>query len=282
MRENFSKGAILLAQALIAGLIIYALIAIVLKVMGKIKTFKNGDWFLQYLFTVYLIFIGIVTGMFAFDAWSLNGAHNYNLIPFIGENLSYIILNILLFLPMGVFVPLMQQTEKRSLRKTVLIILLLSLFIECIQFFFVGRLADIDDLIANTLGGLLGYTFFKVSACLVNRYNSGRKSGLGTYSIVLSVITLFFGFTFPPMTCYGDMILARFGIPIWSGNQNGIISLDGLHYSLFLYLILSLLGLLLAMRHPGDLGAKTGKFISYIAILYFIIKIILNLMQTYL
>ena len=47
MRENFSKGAILLAQALIAGLIIYALIAIVLKVMGKTKTFKNGVWFLQ-------------------------------------------------------------------------------------------------------------------------------------------------------------------------------------------------------------------------------------------
>lgn len=117
MRENFSKGAILLAQALIAGLIIYALIAIVLKVMGKTKTFKNGDWFLQYLFTVYLIFIGIVTGMFAFDAWSLNGAHNYNLIPFIGEDLSYIILNILLFLPMGVFVPLMQQTEKTKSEK---------------------------------------------------------------------------------------------------------------------------------------------------------------------
>lgn len=111
MRENFSKGAILLAQALIAGLIIYALIAIVLKVMGKTKAFKNGNWFLQYLFTVYLVFVGIVTGMFAFDAWSLNGAHNYNLIPFIGEDLSYIILNILLFLPMGVFVPLMQHTE---------------------------------------------------------------------------------------------------------------------------------------------------------------------------
>lgn len=282
MRENFSKGSMLLAQALIAGLVIYGLIAIVLKVSGKTKAFKNGDCFLQYLFTVYMIFVGIVTGIFSFDAWGLHGAHNYNLIPFTGEDLSYIILNVLLFLPMGVFLPLICRKEKVGLKKTVIIILFLSLFIECIQFFFVGRLADIDDLIANTFGGMIGYTLYKFAVCLIKRYSHGKPSGIGTYSIVLSIITLFFGFTFPPMICYGDMILARFGIPIWSGIKNGIISLDGLHYSLYLYLTLSILGLILALKHPKELGTKTGKYISWAAILYFSIQIILNLIQTYL
>lgn len=52
-----------------------------------------------------------------------------------------------------------------------------------------------------------------------------------SYSIWISMIGLFFGSTFPPLLCYGDMILAQFGIPIWSGNQNGILSMDGIHYS---------------------------------------------------
>ncbi|MBS7008797.1 VanZ family protein [Anaerostipes sp.] len=281
MRENFSKGAILLAQALTAGLIIYGMTAAVLKVMGKTKSLKNGNWVLHCLFTIYLIFIGIVTGMFSFDAWSLHGAHNYNLIPFIGEDLSYIILNVLLFLPMGVFLPLVQKKENRSLKRTILFVFSLSLIIECVQFFFVGRLADIDDLIANTLGGVLGYALYKSIFCLTNRYVSSKTPGLGTYSIVISIITLFFGFTFPPMICYGDMILARFGIPIWSGNQNGIISLDGLHYSLYLYLTFSILGIVTAIRHPNDLGSKIGRYVSCASILYFTVKIVLNLIYTY-
>lgn len=277
MRENFSKGAMLLAQALIAGIILYGMIAVVLKVMGKTKSFKNGNWFLHYLFTVYLIFIGIVTGMFSFDAWGIHGAHNYNLIPFTGEDFSYIVLNVLLFLPMGVFLPLVQNREKRSLKKTVLFIFLLSLLIESIQFFFVGRLADIDDLLANTFGGILGYGIYKAAAFLTKRFSNGKTAGIGTYSLVVSAITLFFGFTFPPMICYGDMILARFGIPIWSGNQNGIISLDGLHYSLYLYLALSILGFVTAIKNSDDLGAKTGKYVSIASILYFTVKIVLNL-----
>lgn len=281
MRENFSKGAMLLAQALIAGIIVYGMTAVVLKVCGKTRSLKNGRWFLHYLFTVYLIFVGIVTGMFSFDAWGLHGAHNYNLIPFTGEELSYIALNTLLFLPMGIFLPLVQSRKKRSFKKTVLFILLLSLFIECIQFFFVARLADIDDLLANTFGGMLGYAAYKMSASLIRRFGSGKTSGIGTYSLVISSITLFFGFTFPPMICYGDMILARFGIPIWSGNQNGIISLDGLHYSLYLYLALSILGFVTAIKNSDDLGSKSGKYVSLASILYFVVQIIQNLIETY-
>lgn len=282
MRENFSKGAMLLAQALIAGIIVYGIIAAVLKVSSRTKSLKNGGWMLYYLFTVYLIFVGIVTGIFSFDAWGIHGAHNYNLIPFTGEDFSYIALNFLLFLPMGIFLPLVQSREKRSLKKTVLIIFFLSLFIEGIQFFFVGRLADIDDLLANTLGGMIGYIIYRTAASLTERFRNGKTAGMGTYSLVISAITLFFGFTFPPMICYGDMILARFGIPIWSGNQNGIISLNGLHYSLYLYLGLSVLGLATAIKYSDDLGSKSGKYVSLVSVLYFVVKIILNLLQTYL
>lgn len=282
MRENFSKGAMLLAQALFAGIIVYSVIAAVLKVSVRTKSLKNGGWMLHYLFTVYLIFVGIVTGIFSFDAWGIHGAHNYNLIPFTGEDFSYIALNFLLFLPMGTFLPLVQNREKPSLKKTVLFIFLLSLLIEGIQFFFVGRLADIDDLLANTFGGILGYGIYKTAASLAKRFGSGKTAGAGTYSLVISAITLFFGFTFPPMICYGDMILARFGIPIWSGNQNGIISLDGLHYSLYLYLGLSILGLVTAIKYPDNLGSKSGKYVSLASVLYFVVKIIINLIQTYL
>lgn len=79
-----------------------------------------------------------------------NGNFNYFLINFLG--------NIILFAPFGFFIPLLWGT---SAKKTVLIGFCCSLFIEICQLF-LARGTDVDDLILNTSGVLLGVLIFKL------------------------------------------------------------------------------------------------------------------------
>lgn len=68
------------------------------------------------------------------------------------------ILNIILFFPLGFFIPLLYKTYNR-ISRVALISFSLSLSIEFIQMF--GRgITDINDLITNTMGACLGYLIY--------------------------------------------------------------------------------------------------------------------------
>lgn len=73
-------------------------------------------------------------------------------------------LNILLFIPFGFFLSFKKQSSSKKLILNVIIKgLLLSLFIEVVQFSFpMGRSSDIDDLILNTVGAFLGYIIWRL------------------------------------------------------------------------------------------------------------------------
>lgn len=84
----------------------------------------------------------------------------YNLIPFQGVSTEFF-LNIIMTLPWGVFLYLFHY--RHSWGRTIAYCFLFSLFIEVNQFIWdllinLGRLADIDDLITNTLGALVGFS----------------------------------------------------------------------------------------------------------------------------
>ncbi len=101
----------------------------------------------------------------------------YNLIPFstVGGFLtkgnmliaaSNILGNIVLFVPLGIYLQLFERTKKITVSVTV--IFLTTLLIEVLQFVFGLGTADIDDVILNLLGGAIGvliyrlfYTLFK-------------------------------------------------------------------------------------------------------------------------
>lgn len=78
--------------------------------------------------------------------------------------------NILIFMPIGLFAGLL--ADKPRWWKGILLSFGLSLLIEFFQLF-VSRGTDVDDLILNTLGGLLGHGVFRllrrVSPTLVRR-----------------------------------------------------------------------------------------------------------------
>lgn len=84
-----------------------------------------------------------------------------NLVPFrtfAFDPWSFMILmgNVIMFFPFGFFAVLLWR--KVSFSRTLLIGFLISLFIETVQLF-VGRSFDIDDILLNTLGVLLGGLF---------------------------------------------------------------------------------------------------------------------------
>lgn len=87
-----------------------------------------------------------------------------NLIPFVNlldyESSRDLLLNIIgncaMFIPTGILTPSLYR-HLRSFRKTVLTGFLISLAIEIIQLPFAVRASDVDDLILNTLGVVIGY-----------------------------------------------------------------------------------------------------------------------------
>lgn len=69
--------------------------------------------------------------------------------------------NILAFVPFGLFFPLLSR-RSRSLWKATLISFEVSLLVELIQLVTRVGSCDVDDMILNTLGGMIGYVCFRI------------------------------------------------------------------------------------------------------------------------
>lgn len=115
-------------------------------------------------------FLGLIVSGVLNGEKILSTEHAMNIIPFrfITETwameerkqITQAIANILMFLPLGFIFPLAFK-KVRNFWKTTIGIMAFSFLIEFVQYF-IGRSADIDDLILNTLGGILGYSIFSV------------------------------------------------------------------------------------------------------------------------
>lgn len=98
-----------------------------------------------------------------------------NLLPL--QNLSTdFLLNIALFLPFGYLLPMLWRSH-RSLRSVALSGAAFSLLIECSQLL-TSRACDIDDLIANTLGTMLGFCCWWFCAQLFGKYLHQTPAGI--------------------------------------------------------------------------------------------------------
>ncbi|MBE6904901.1 MAG: teicoplanin resistance protein VanZ [Ruminococcaceae bacterium] len=114
------------------------------------------------LFVIYiLVLTGIILFKLPFYSEISDGIRVINLIPFQGsfdENgvilLREIVYNILLFIPLGIYI-CMLKSEWPFVKKT-LPIIGLTLALEVIQFIFAIGRTDITDIFNNTLGGIIG------------------------------------------------------------------------------------------------------------------------------
>jgi len=72
---------------------------------------------------------------------------------------SNVVGNIVIFVPLGIYVSLFKK-DKRVI-SNLLIIFIVSLFVESIQWLLGIGVSDIDDIILNCLGGCIGIFMYK-------------------------------------------------------------------------------------------------------------------------
>lgn len=116
-------------------------------------------------------FLEIVRTIFR-DGFSEGISHIRLLKP---EDLVQVYLNIMLFIPMGYLLPYVFPWFRRKVRiRPVVACFFISLATENLQLIFRRGLYDLDDLVSNTIGGLIGQFLF-VSIAFVVTHPDWRK-----------------------------------------------------------------------------------------------------------
>lgn len=94
--------------------------------------------------------------------------------------------NMIMFLPFGFFVSFYLKSEKLTL--PVLLILIASISIEVVQLL-IGRVFDVDDILLNILGGLMGYGIYYIFRRIAEHLPSFTRKEwfLNTLSILVFI-----------------------------------------------------------------------------------------------
>lgn len=144
-------------------------------IMGLLAKFKIQRYsVLQYTFlTTFVIYLLTVLHLVFFPIDVNIGKYanqtpwynTLNIIPIITIDIKTFLLNIIMLIPFGMYLPLLNK-KLDSIRKAVQYGLLLSISFEIIQLLIrvalgSSRSSDINDLVANVLGSVLGYLFIK-------------------------------------------------------------------------------------------------------------------------
>ena len=110
-----------------------------------------------------------------------------NLIIFEHPGLDYL-LNIILFIPLGFLIPLIWN--KYNLIKTTIVGIILSLLIEITQLFNY-RSTDINDLLTNLIGTIIGYIIYRIISIKIRPTNNSINRISPIIYISISIIIMF-------------------------------------------------------------------------------------------
>lgn len=155
---------------------------------SEAKIIRRISWILFIVYILILIYF-----MFLSEAYGrtiADRSYHYNLIPFKELNrfityrkslgtvavMTNIFGNIMGFIPFGYILPIISK-RRRKFSIIGLLSFQLSLSIEVLQLVLKVGSFDVDDLILNTLGGLIGYFLFWISNKIRRKYD-GKKVDL--------------------------------------------------------------------------------------------------------
>lgn len=95
--------------------------------------------------------------------------------------------NVALFFPLGIYLRLFKNDSRISIN--LLIILLSSVAVEIIQYVLALGYSDIDDVILNMLGGVLGILFYKLLIAILKTPERARTATV-FFSTVTGILIL--------------------------------------------------------------------------------------------
>ncbi len=178
-----------------------ALFVIIMAVLKLAKVFINHDKFIFYKEFYSLLFIIYILLLYFLLLSTENAASGVNFIPFqemtryaIGSRAFYynVVGNILLFIPFGYFVS--SYLNAKKIHHILFVSLIISLTAEFIQYK-IGRAFDIDDIILNCLGSILGFMFY-VSILAIKRHLPSFLKNNIFYNILAIIIMVIIGLIF--------------------------------------------------------------------------------------
>ncbi len=151
---------------------------------------RNAQTAILILFAIYLSTVYAIAGLPT--VFYIRFRPNVNLSPFLYmfSDHTTSLLNVLLFLPLGIFLPLL-WIQFQNILRTLLCGFAFSAVIEFLQIF-TYRVTDVNDLITNTAGTLLG---FLIGMLIVKRIpKSLPNNNTDSFRTVLFVVlsTMFF------------------------------------------------------------------------------------------
>lgn len=124
------------------------------------------------LFTIYIIFLTWIiifkmeSNIIEFLSDPIN--RTINITPYEYMNPMEVFLNILIFIPFGIYSS--STMPNNSNFGKIFLAFSLSLFYETTQFIFAIGMSDITDLIDNTLGAIIGIIIYKILNSLFEKY----------------------------------------------------------------------------------------------------------------
>lgn len=133
-------------------------------------------WVYIFLFYIYLVLnvtgigtiwdIGCYGTVIRFEEINFKLLQSHDMLPYI--------LNILMFMPLGFLLPFIWQ-KMRSFPKVLLTGCFFSLIIEMCQLLNF-RCSDVDDILMNTLGAIVGYLLWKIGSLCFDSFYQGMNA----------------------------------------------------------------------------------------------------------
>lgn len=115
-----------------------------------------------------------------------------NLMPFIdGLSLGFL-MNIILFIPLGILCPLIAE-KYQHIKNILLIGCGLSFSIEMVQLFTLYRVTDINDLLANVMGTVIGYFCYRI-VHKITKSHIKTQDNMWYVPVIIIITTFILGF----------------------------------------------------------------------------------------
>jgi glycopeptide antibiotics resistance protein len=96
--------------------------------------------------------------------------------------------NIVMFIPAGIYIIL--ENANKTISKNIMSVMAASLLIEVVQFVFKRGAFDIDDIILNTLGGIIGIFIYQICKRIFQN-DSKIKDAISVLSLIVGTPVLF-------------------------------------------------------------------------------------------
>ena len=169
---------------------IFLIIATMIVEIKKSKDIQEKNqirnFWLKILFIIYLLLL--ITILFLKNEYRMGGFEDINtfsnehfetinIIPFatiIGYisgllfediNINIVVINLatnlLLFAPMGFFIPILFDKKVKNIKQFGMVMVLITILVEILQFITYSGSTDIDDIILNTTGAIIVYMLMK-------------------------------------------------------------------------------------------------------------------------